>query len=353
MRPEDESLLEEARAAAAEVADLEALRQRRAGYLGKKGEVKQRLKGLKDLDPDARRERGRELHELKDAIESAFAEAEARLRAEERERRLAAERIDVTLPGRRPVAGSLHPIEATTRIVVAALAQLGFAVAEGPEVEDEHHNFDALNFPPDHPAKEMQDTFFLADEHRSAAGAPLLLRTHTSPVQIRAMEDREPPLRIAAPGKVYRCDADITHSPMFHQVEGFWVDERVTFRDLKGVLTELIRAVFGAELAVRFRPSFFPFTEPSAEVDMGCVHCGGEGCRICSGSGWIEVLGSGMIHPNVLRAVDIDPGRWQGFAFGLGVERFAMIRYGIPDIRLFYESDWSFLTTLGEPALLP
>jgi len=343
------ALIADAQAAAEAADDGEALRQARAKFLGKKGAVTQKLKGLGQLDPHARKAAGQALNKLRGEIEAIFDARREALDTAALQAKLAAERIDPTLPGRSPAPGTHHPIETTMRIIVNALVGMGFRVADGPEIEDAHHNFDALNFPPDHPAKEMQDTFFLAAPHTDAHGAPLLLRTHTSPVQIRAMETQSPPLRVVAPGKVYRCDADVTHSPMFHQVEGFWVDDRVTFRDLKGVLTTLLRAVFGPDVPVRFRPSFFPYTEPRAEGDMGCVPCRGRGCRICGHSGWLEVLGSGMIHPNVLAACKIDPQRWQGFAFGLGVERFAMIRYQIPDIRLFYESDQRFLDQLRDP----
>lgn len=351
MLPEDAALRDAAASAAAAASSLEDLRHLRARFTGKKGEVTALLKMLRGLDADARRERGRQLNELREAIDAVFDAREADLAAGERRLLLESQRADVTLPGRAAPAGGLHPIEQTTRIVLDAMGQLGFQVAEGPEVEETALNFDALNFPPDHPAREMQDTFFLAPPWKDARGEALILRTHTSPVQIRAMRAGQAPLRIACPGRVYRCDADVTHSPMFHQIEGLWIDDRVTFRDLMGVLGALLRAVFGEGLPVRFRPSFFPFTEPSAEVDMGCVQCGGRGCRVCKGTGWLEVLGAGMVHPNVLKAGGIDPERWQGFAFGLGIERIAMLRYGVPDIRLFYESDLRFLRQLREPVL--
>lgn len=331
------SVIDQARAAAAAAASIDVLRQERARFTGKKGVLTAALKELGGLDAETRKARGAELHKLKAEVEAIFAAREAELKAAEHAARLAADRIDITLPGRNPTVGALHPLETTARIVISTLAGMGFSLAEGPEIEDDWHNFSALNFPPDHPAKEMQDTFFVAPPFTDAQGRPLLLRTHTSPVQIRAMLAGAPPLKVMAPGKVYRCDADATHSPMFHQIEGFWVDDRVTFRDLKGVLTALIRAVFGESVEVRFRPSFFPFTEPSAEADMRRP-----------GGTWLEVLGCGMIHPNVLMAAGIDPERWQGFAFGLGVERFAMLRYGVPDIRLFYESDLNFLDSLAE-----
>ncbi|XP_060084884.1 phenylalanine--tRNA ligase alpha subunit-like [Ylistrum balloti] len=334
-----EELTLQAEHAASEAESLDDLRQVRSRFLGKKGVLSQRLKELGSLEPEQRKIQGQLVHQQKKAIEQIFISREDELKLSLYQKRLDQERIDVTLKGRYIAPGALHPLETTVRIVLGVLQRMGFEVEEGPEVEDAFHNFDALNFPPDHPAKEMQDTFFLAEPFKDKFGAPSLLRTHTSPVQIRAMEDRDPPLKIVAPGKVYRCDADVTHSPMFHQIEGFWVDKHVTFRDLKGILTELIKGVFGESIPVRFRPSFFPFTEPSAEVDMGWQN------------GWLEVLGCGMIHPNVLRAVDIDPNVYQGFAFGLGVERFAMLRYGIPDIRLFYESDVRFLRQLQDPLI--
>ena len=351
MHAEDAALLAAASEAAAAAANVEELHHARARYTGKKGELTALLKSLGGLDPEARRTRGQQLHALRESVDGVFDARELVLAAAARRDLLEAQRADVTLPGRAAAAGGLHPIEQTMRIVLDAMVQLGFTVAEGPEVEESALNFDALNFPPDHPAREMQDTFFLAPPWRDHQGEPLLLRTHTSPVQTRAMRAGSPPLRIAAPGRVYRCDADVTHSPMFHQIEGLWIDDRVTFRDLMGVLGALLRAVFGEGLPVRFRPSFFPFTEPSAEVDMGCVQCGGQGCRVCKHTGWLEVLGAGMVHPNVLRAGGIDPEVWQGFAFGLGIERFAMLRYGVPDIRLFYESDLRFLRPLREPVL--
>jgi phenylalanyl-tRNA synthetase alpha chain len=259
------------------------------------------------------------------------------LRRAEREARVAAERVDVTAPGRYRIPGRLHPLTRTMEDIVDVFVAMGFEVADGPDIEDEHHNFTALNIPRDHPARDMQDTLFVTDEH--------VLRTHTSPVQIRVMESRQPPLRVVVPGAAYRHDNDVTHSPMFHQVEGFLVDRRVTFGDLKGVLSEAMQRLFGAETRVRFRASFFPFTEPSAEVDIGCLLCGGRDaqCRICKGSGWLEILGSGLIDPNVFEAVGYDPEQVSGFAFGMGVERIAMLRYQINDIRLFFVNDVRFL----------
>ena len=250
--------------------------------------------------------------------------------------RLASERIDVSLPGRDVSVGGLHPVTRTMQRIEAFFASAGFEVAEGPEIEDDFHNFEALNIPAHHPARAMHDTFYF-DEH-------LLLRTHTSPVQIRHMKDAEPPMKVIAPGRVYRCDSDLTHTPMFHQVEGFLVDEQVSFADLKGILNAFLHSFFEREdLAVRFRPSYFPFTEPSAEVDIQCVMCSGEGCRVCGHTGWLEVLGCGMIHPEVFRHVGIDSEKYLGYAFGMGVERLAMLRYGVNDLRLFFENDLRFL----------
>jgi phenylalanyl-tRNA synthetase alpha chain len=253
--------------------------------------------------------------------------------------KLAGQRIDVTLPGRGQAPGGLHPVTRTLDRIEQLFCQIGFEIAEGPEIETEHYNFEALNIPAEHPARAMHDTFYFPDGR--------LLRTHTSPVQIRVMAEREPPLRVIAPGRVYRCDSDVTHTPMFHQVEGFMVDTDVSFADLKGILHDFLQAFFERELDVRFRPSYFPFTEPSAEVDIACVICGGNGCRVCKHTGWLEVLGCGMIHPNVFAKVDIDNETYTGFAFGMGVERLTMLRYGVNDLRLFFENDLRFLKQFG------
>jgi len=323
--------------------DAEALDAIRVRYLGRKGSLSAILRGLGSLEASERPAMGALANEVKDAIAGALdgrgaALAEAALAAS-----LAHDRIDVTLPGRAHPRGHLHPLRLLEDEIVDVLVAMGFAVAEGPEIEDEFHNFEALNIPAAHPARDMQDTLYVD------AGA-LLLRTHTSPVQIRTMKQQAPPVRIIAPGTVYRRDdPDATHSPMFHQVEGLVVDERVTFADLKGTLTEVLRRLFQiegqADARVRFRPSFFPFTEPSAEVDVGCFRCAGAGsaCAICKGTGWLEVLGCGMVHPAVLRAVGYDPEAVRGFAFGLGVERIAMLRLGLDDMRLFFDNDVRFL----------
>ncbi len=330
-----EELVARAEAQIAAAGDLRALDAVRVHYLGRKGELTARLKGLGGLPPEERRAMGQAVNAAKARLEQAVAARRAELEREAVAARLAAERVDVTLPGRGQAQGTLHPVTRVLARIEALFRGLGFEVAEGPEIEDDFHNFEALNIPPEHPARAMHDTFYVE--------GGLLLRTHTSPVQIRVLRERRPPLRIVAPGRVYRRDSDLTHSPMFHQVEGLVVDERVSFAELKGTLHAFLERFFEARLAVRFRPSYFPFTEPSAEVDVACVMCGGEGCRVCGGTGWLEVLGCGMVHPRVLENTGVDPERWTGFAFGLGVERFAMLRYGVDDLRLFFDNDLRFL----------
>ncbi len=316
-------------------ASAEVLKTTRARFLGRKGEITALLKQLGALAPDERRSAGEAINRVKAELEEA---ADARQKAiveGDTAERLATERLDVTLPGRRTPIGSAHPVMQIMDQVEEIFHGLGFDIAEGPEVELDYYNFEALNFPKDHPARDMQDTFYIEED--------VLLRTHTSPVQIRVMEGNSPPIKIIAPGKVYRSDSDLTHSPMFHQVEGFMVDRGVRMSDLKGVLSHFLHTLFGPRTSVRFRPSFFPFVEPGAEVDIGCVICGGSGCRVCKGTGWIEILGAGMIHPNVLRAVKYDTDAVSGFAFGLGIERITMLKYGIDDLRLFFENDLRFL----------
>ncbi len=313
--------------------DPDFLEGLRVKYLGRKGALTRVLRGLGQLDPETRRQVGEAANRLKAALEEALADALTAVK--EAARRAAAPMIDVTLPGRRLPLGRLHPLTSIAREICDIFLHLGFEAVEGPEVELDWYNFEALNIPPDHPARDMQDTFYFNDK--------VLLRTQTSPMQIRTMESRQPPVRVIAPGKVYRRDSDITHSPMFHQVEGLLVDRGVTFADLKGVLTSFVHQMFGPEVGMRFRPSYFPFTEPSAEVDIECVICRGEGCRVCKITGWLEVLGAGMVHPAVFEAVGYDPEAYTGFAFGLGVERIAMLKYGIDDIRLFFENDLRFL----------
>ncbi|MBE0557928.1 MAG: phenylalanine--tRNA ligase subunit alpha [Proteobacteria bacterium] len=329
-------LQEEAFSALQQAADLKTLQDVRVQILGKKGALTEVMKGMRDLNPEERPVIGSLINTLKDQFEATFAQRQALLEQQTIDARLAREKIDVSLPGRRNFPGSKHPITLVTEEIVDIFSRLGFIVEEGPEIEQDFYNFEALNIPKDHPARDMQDTFYISED--------LVLRTHTSPVQIRTMLRHKPPVRVIAPGTVYRRDSDLTHSPMFHQIEGFLVDTRVTFGDLKGTLTHFLKQFFGTGLSVRFRPSFFPFTEPSAEVDIQCVLCRGAGCRLCKGTGWLEVLGSGMVDPAVYGFVGYDPERVQGFAFGLGVERIAMLKYGLDDIRLFYENDVRFLS---------
>ncbi|HEY4706752.1 MAG TPA: phenylalanine--tRNA ligase subunit alpha [Thermodesulfobacteriota bacterium] len=331
------SLVELERAALEELSragSRDSLQQARARYLGRKGEVAALLKGLGALSPDERRAAGEAINSLKTRLEEAFDRAASELDEKDKKERLETERIDVTLPGRYLHPGRLHPVTQVLHEIEEIFLSIGFDVAEGPEVELDYYNFEALNFPKDHPARDMQDTFFVSEE--------VMLRTHTSPVQVRVMETRRPPLRVIAPGTVYRRDSDLTHSPMFHQIEGFMVDRDVKFSDLKAVLTLFLERLFGTT-GVRFRASFFPFVEPGAEVDIRCVMCNGSGCRVCKGSGWLEILGAGMIHPNVFRSVKYDPEEYSGFAFGLGIERIAMLKFGIDDLRLFFENDLRFL----------
>jgi len=325
----------EARAAVDAAADLDALEQLRVRYLGKKGVLTEQLKAIGTLAPEDRPRAGQWINQAKQAVQEALAARREVLEAQALADKLTATRVDLTLAGRGTGLGGAHPVSRTLERIEWLFARMGFDVAEGPEVEDDFHNFEALNIPANHPARAMHDTFYLENG--------LLLRTHTSPVQVRYMRSHRPPVRVIAPGRVFRCDYDATHSPMFHQVEGLLVDEGVSFADLKGTLTLFLRQFFERDLAVRFRPSFFPFTEPSAEVDIGCVICGGDGCRVCKQTGWLEVLGSGMVHPEVFRHVGVDAERYSGFAFGLGVERLAMLRYGVNDLRLFFENDLAFL----------
>ncbi len=327
----EEAALQAANEAVGEV----ELQQVRARYLGKKGEMTAVMKGMGQLSAEERPLIGSLANEVKSRLEEAFAVRQETLRQELIQQKLASERLDVSLPGRVHRPGFKHPITRVTEEVVGIFSALGFGVAEGPEIEKDFYNFEALNIPKDHPARDMQDTFYISED--------VVLRTHTSPVQIRTMLDHAPPVRVVAPGTVYRRDSDLTHSPMFHQIEGFLVDRKVTFGDLKGILTTFINEFFGQNIAVRFRPSFFPFTEPSAEVDIQCVICGGSGCRVCSNSGWLEILGSGMIDPEVFKSVNYDPELYSGFAFGMGIERLAMLKYGVNDLRLFFENDMRFL----------
>lgn len=329
-------IVEEASAQIDAAADLKALDDLRVSYLGKKGSLTEQLKSLGKLPPEQRREAGQAINQAKKALNERLQARKQVLEQQALAAKLAAEAVDVSLPGRRITAGALHPVTRTIERIVDLLSEVGFSVEEGPEIEDDYHNFEALNIPSHHPARAMHDTFYFPDGR--------LLRTHTSPVQVRVMESKAPPLRVIAPGRVYRCDSDLTHTPMFHQVEGLLVDTDVTFADLKGVVDQFLKSFFENDaLQTRFRPSYFPFTEPSAEVDIQCVMCEGEGCRVCSHTGWLEVMGCGMVHPEVFRHVDIDTDRYTGYAFGMGVERLAMLRYGVNDLRLFFENDLRFL----------
>lgn len=311
------------------------LQQLRIKYLGKKGLITSKLKTLSTISPELRPAYGKSVNEVKVYIEEEINRIESLLKKEEHKKRIVSEAIDITLPGKFTPFGREHPINKVLSEIIAIFVSMGFEVEEGPDVELDYYNFEALNMPKDHPARDMQDTLYISED--------IVLRTHTSPVQIRVMEKREPPLKIIAPGKVYRCDADISHTPMFHQVEGFMVDTDVAFSDLKGLLESFIHSFFSAETPVRFRPSFFPFTEPSAEVDIGCIFCSGKGCRVCKNTGWLEILGAGMINPRVFEMVGYNPDFYSGFAFGMGVERMAMLKYSIDDIRLFFENDMRFL----------
>lgn len=330
-----EQLLAEGRAAIARAQGLIELDQVRVGFLGKKGRITEQLKSLGRLSAEERPKAGQAINEAKQALLSDLEARHKLLETQELERALESERIDVTLAGRGYGVGGLHPVTRTMQRIEELFTSIGFSVVEGPEVEDDYHNFEALNIPAHHPARAMHDTFYFDAHH--------LLRTHTSPVQVRVMEQQAPPVRIIAPGRAYRCDSDVTHTPMFHQVEGLLVDEGVTFADLKGVLDEFLRNFFERELDVRFRPSYFPFTEPSAEVDISCVICSAKGCRVCKNTGWLEVLGCGVVHPAVFEHVGIDSERYTGYAFGAGLERLTMLRYGVNDLRIFFDNDLRFL----------
>lgn len=316
--------------------DINELEQLRVQYLGKKGELTQVMKLLGNLSPEERPKMGALINEAKEKVQAALNNCKSVLEQEKLNKKLEAEQIDVTLPGRGQLSGSIHPITRTLERIESFFTNIGYSVEEGPEVEDDYHNFEALNIPGHHPARAMHDTFYF--------NANMLLRTHTSPVQVRTMEAKRPPIRVVCPGRVYRCDSDMTHSPMFHQVEGLLVDTDISFADLKGTIEEFLRVFFEKQFEVRFRPSFFPFTEPSAEVDIQCVMCSGKGCRVCKQTGWLEVMGCGMVHPNVLRMSGVDPEVYSGFAFGMGAERLAMLRYGVNDLRLFFDNDLRFLS---------
>jgi phenylalanyl-tRNA synthetase alpha chain len=329
------SLLITALSAIESTPDERTLDQLRVDYLGKKGQLTELLKGLGKLPAEQRPAAGEYINETKRQIQNALDSRRDSIVEKALEQQLAKETIDISLPGRRQSSGGLHPVSRTIDRIKQLFESVGYSVAEGPEIEDDYHNFEALNIPGHHPARAMHDTFYV--------NPTTVLRTHTSPVQVRVMEQGKPPFRMICPGRVYRCDSDLTHTPMFHQVEGLLIDENVTFADLKGTLADFLQNFFEADLKVRFRPSYFPFTEPSAEVDMSCVMCSGKGCRVCKQTGWLEVLGCGMVHPSVLESSGIDSEKYRGFAFGMGVERLAMLRYGVNDLRLFFENDLKFL----------
>jgi len=332
MEQELEKLRSDGAAELEQVSDSRQLEEFRIKYLGRNGWLSGLMKQLGSVAKEDRPRLGKLANTVRGELETIFTNKTSALAGQ----RDLSDKPDLSLPGRRAVNGKLHPITQMMEEICSIFAHMGFSIAEGPDIELDHYNFAALNIPEHHPARDMHDTFYIGDT--------VLLRTHTSPMQARVMEKQPPPLRIIAPGKVYRCDSDITHTPMFQQVEGMLVDKSISLADLKGVLTEFLRKIFDKDLAVRFRPSFFPFTEPSAEVDIACVICGGEGCRVCKRTGWIEILGSGMIDPEVFKMVGYDPEVYSGFAFGLGVERIAMLKFGIDDIRLFYENDLRFLS---------
>lgn len=337
MEQELQRIKEEALSAIKSASDEQALQDVRVKYLGKKGEVTALLKGLGKLSPEERPKMGALVNAVRQALEEEIDALKTSMEVAAMNARLEEEKIDITLPGRAPKTGHIHPLTTVNEMIEDFFMKMGYTVEEGPEIEQDHFNFECLNLPKDHPARDMQDSFYITEN--------FLLRTHTSPVQARTMKRHEPnsPIRMIAPGKVYRWDYDATHSPVFHQVEGLIIDEHITFADLKGTIETFLRHMFGDDTKVRFRTSFFPFTEPSAEVDISCVMCGGEGCRVCSHTGWLEILGCGMVHPRVLELNGYDPNKVKGFAFGMGVERIAMLLYGIGDLRLFFEDDIRFL----------
>lgn len=330
-----DDILREATLAIQSASDLRSLDACRVQYLGKKGQLTEYLKTLGQLPPEERPIVGQKVNIAKETLQLLIGERDTLLKASEVDARLASEAIDVTLSGRTRECGSQHPVTQTFAELRRIFTSMGFLCMDGPEIEDDHHNFTALNIPPLHPARAMQDTFYFGDN--------MLLRTHMSPVQIRTMKQMPPPLRMVAMGRVYRRDFDLTHTPMFHQMECLMIDEDVTFADLKGLLQQFLNAFFGKIIAMRFRPSYFPFTEPSAEVDIGCISCSGQGCRICKQTGWLEVLGCGMVHPNVLQMADIDSKKYQGFAFGVGIDRLTMLKHGIGDLRSLFENDLRLL----------
>ena len=330
-----EQIAKQAESSIAAAEKLSTLDDLRVEYLGKKGRLTGLLKGLGKLTAEERPVAGAKINDVKQSLQDLIGQRKAYFESIDLNAKLAKETIDVTLPGRGEDVGGLHPVTRTMERIEGFFSRIGYGVEVGPEIEDDYHNFEALNIPSHHPARAMHDTFYI--------DPTTVLRTHTSPVQVRTMERHAPPIRIICPGRVYRCDSDLTHTPMFHQVEGLVVDKDISFADLKGVIDQFLKAFFEADLPVRFRPSYFPFTEPSAEVDIQCTNCSGDGCRVCSQTGWLEVMGCGMVHPNVLEHCDVDTDTFTGFAFGMGVERLAMLRYGVNDLRLFFENDLRFL----------
>ena len=329
------SLTEEAIAKVSQSQKLSDLDQIRVDYLGKKGAITAQLKTLGKLSPEERPAAGAEINKAKEAVTEQISQRKEILELEAINKELESSSIDVSLEGRKSSVGGLHPVTRTLQRIEKIFASVGYSVAEGPEIEDDFHNFEALNIPSHHPARAMHDTFYVDESH--------VLRTHTSPVQVRTLKKAKPPVHVICPGRVYRCDSDLTHTPMFHQIEGLVVDEGITFSDLKGTVDQFLKSFFEAEVPVRFRPSYFPFTEPSAEVDIQCTKCQGAGCRICKHTGWLEVMGCGMVHPKVFEHCEVDTDTYSGFAFGMGVERLAMLRYGVDDLRLFFENDLNFL----------
>ena len=330
-----EQIAKQAESSIAAAEKLSTLDDLRVEYLGKKGRLTGLLKGLGKLTAEERPAAGAKINDVKQSLQDLIGQRKAYFESIDLNAKLAKETIDVTLPGRGEDVGGLHPVTRTMERIEGFFSRIGYDVEVGPEIEDDYHNFEALNIPSHHPARAMHDTFYI--------DPTTVLRTHTSPVQVRTMERHAPPIRIICPGRVYRCDSDLTHTPMFHQVEGLVVDKDISFADLKGVIDQFLKAFFEADLPVRFRPSYFPFTEPSAEVDIQCTNCSGDGCRVCSQTGWLEVMGCGLVHPNVLEHCDVDTDTFTGFAFGMGVERLAMLRYGVNDLRLFFENDLRFL----------
>ncbi len=334
-----ENLLKEAKSLFDSIDNTTELEKAKAHYLGKSGVLTEMLRGLGKLSPEERPAMGSHINKLKEALETTINYRRETILSKEMEAQLTGEALDVTLSGRGLGMGGLHPVTRTLERIESLFRSIGFTVASGPEIETDFYNFTALNIPENHPARAMHDTFYVADEENEH-----LLRTHTSPVQIRYMQSKRPPIKVIAPGRVYRCDSDVSHTPMFHQVEGLWIDENANFSALKGVLVDFMKQFSeDEELLTRFRPSFFPFTEPSAEMDISCVMCNSKGCRVCSYTGWLEILGCGMVHPKVLKHVNIDSEKYIGFAFGMGVERLAMLKYGVNDIRMFFENDLRFL----------